>query len=299
MSNQQADRADASWRDPTARYDALIERIEVWAESTDDVIAAAVVGSRARVERPSDQWSDLDVVLFVTDPRPYLSLACWLDEFGRVLITFTESTAVGDAQERRVLFDGWLDVDFAVLPAELLEEWHEGAPPEDICAVLRRGIRVLVDKDGLAEICAHLPPPPPIRPPSQEAFVELQNDFWYHVVWSAKHLRRGELWWAKSAIDGHLKDRLRVMLEWHARAAGKADTWMAGRFLESWADPRAIAQLGQAFGRYEASDLWRALQNTAELFAWLARETAERLALNKAAVTEGEIVNWLREITPH
>jgi hypothetical protein len=25
------------------------------------------------------------------------------------------------------------------------------------------------------------------------------SDFWYHALWSAKHLRQGELWWAKEA----------------------------------------------------------------------------------------------------
>jgi aminoglycoside 6-adenylyltransferase len=69
------------------------------------------------------------------------------------------------------------------------------------------------------------------------------------------------------------------MLEWHARALqGQCyDTWLRGRFLEKWADPRALAQLREAFAHYDEEDIWRALFATMNLFRWLAIEAAERL----------------------
>jgi hypothetical protein len=32
--------------------------------------------------------------------------------------------------------------------------------------------------------------------PAQSEFLDLVNDLWYHAVWTAKELRRGEMWTA-------------------------------------------------------------------------------------------------------
>lgn len=152
--------------------------------------------------------------------------------------------------------------------------------PSDIADTLRRGVRILLDKDGLvAQLQLSAAEPQPPQPPTQSDFLEVVNDFWYHTVWTAKHLRRGELWWAKSGCDGHLKGLLRRMMEWHARATKgqNYDTWLRGRFLEEWVDPRALKELRKAFAHYDENDIWHALFVTMDLFRWLAIETAERL----------------------
>ena len=69
------------------------------------------------------------------------------------------------------------------------------------------------------------------------------------------------------------------MLEWHAHTIHGADhdTWLRGRFLESWADPRAVQQLAGAFAHYDAADIWRAMAVTMDLFRWVSLETARLL----------------------
>ena len=52
---------------------------------------------------------------------------------------------------------------------------------------------------------------------------------------------------------------------------------MRGRFLEEWADERAVEQLRYAFAHYDEADVWRALVVTMDLFRWVALETAGRL----------------------
>jgi len=58
----------------------------------------------------------------------------------------------------------------------------------------------------------------PASPPAPAEFLNAVNDFWYHAVWTAKKLRRGELWIAMSCLDSYMKRRLLQMIEWHARA---------------------------------------------------------------------------------
>jgi len=210
-----------------------------------------VLGSRARTERPADEWSDLDVLVVAREPALLLQDADWIGELGPARITFVEPTATGDGLERRVLYDDGVDVDFSIVGLDELDRLSADAEVDE---VVRRGIRILVDKDGrLSRLDAARPAPPAAwTPPSQEAFEELTSDFWYHAVWAAKKLRRGELFTAKAAVDSYMKRLLLRALEWHAHALDPTvDTWHAGRFLEQWADPRAVNELRSAFARYD------------------------------------------------
>jgi aminoglycoside 6-adenylyltransferase len=277
--------------------DALMERIFAWAENCPEVRAAIIIGSQARTDRPADRWSDLDLVLVVPDPAFLLARTDWLDAIAPHWLTFLEPTATGDGTERRVLFEGGLDVDFVPIPLEAIEQIIARGWPEDAVGTLRRGMRIALDKDSLTE---RLPPLPAetnmFVAPSQAEFGELVSDFVYHAVWTAKKLRRGELATAKSCLDSYMKRRLLRMMEWHARATrgDSVDTWHEGRFLELWADPRAIEGLRQAFAHYDEADVRRALFATLELFRWLAVETAETWGYAYPHEADARVTEWLR-----
>jgi len=284
----------------THTYEQLIERFVKWAEAQPDIGTAFVIGSQARTTRPADKWSDLDLVVTVNQPDRYLFETDWLGEIGNPWVTFIEDT--GGERERRVLFEGGLDVDFALLarrkirllvrllrirerfPAlfRLLPRTTAQQVLQGIAAlsdVARRGTRVLLDKDGIVEhllqVTAEVPSS---QPPAQDEFLDLIHDFWYHAVWTAKKLRRGELWTAQGCSDSYMKWRLLRMIEWHARATNgwEYDTWHGGRFLEQWADDRVVKDLEGAFARYDEKDLWRGLSAMMDLFRWVAVETAAR-----------------------
>ncbi len=264
-----------------AAYERIIRRFLGWAESRADIRAAAVIGSRARTDHPADAWADLDLVVFVEEPARYTEDAEWVRELGTAWITFLEPTAVGAQHERRVLFEGGLDVDFSFIPSAFLQAAATGGIPEAYAEVVRRGSHVLLDRDGVLAAAAPGLPAAPSSKPSEREVLETVNDFWYHAVWTAKHLRRGELWWAKGGCDSHMKELLRQMMEWHARTVRVPgqDTWMRGRFLEEWVDPRAKRELARAFAHYDGEDVWRALFATMNLFRWLARETLGKLGV--------------------
>jgi aminoglycoside 6-adenylyltransferase len=141
---------------------------------------------------------------------------------------------------------------------------------------------VLLDKVGISEDLERVAEGygAPSSPPTQHDFSELASDFWYHALWSAKKLRRGEVFTAKGGLDGYLKMRLVTLLEWHARAVDPSvDTWHGGRFLERWADPGALAALESAYAQYDLRDVARALWANLDLWQGLEEETAKRLGL--------------------
>jgi len=261
-------------------YDTILQSFLTWAESEPGLRAAVMIGSRARTDHPADEWSDLDMLLFVTNLEHYVYKTDWLEKFGSVWVTFLEHTPDDGSPERRVMYAGGLDVDFVLNPVDALAYMLAHDLPAEIVDVLRRGSRLLVDKDGDLEKLLRKPLPEIslYHQPAESDFLNGINNFWYHTVWTAKHLRRGEIWWAKNCCDGYLKDHLRQMLEWHAHAlkGSQHDTWMRGRFLEQWADPRAVAALKDTYAHYDRDDIARALLATMDLFRWLAKETAAR-----------------------
>jgi aminoglycoside 6-adenylyltransferase len=273
----------------------LLERIVRWAEGCADIRAVVLAGSQARSETPADQWSDLDLGIIARDAERYLSTTEWLEPLGTVWLTSLEGTPVGSV-ERRVLFEGALDVDFSFFSPE---QFRQVSSDTGVVAdIARRGVRVLVDKDGIA---ASLPPVAGekiiARPPAESEFLQVVNDFWYHAVWTAKKLRRGEVYTAKVCCDGYMKRLLGDMIACHAHATHgwEYDTWHSGRFLERWADPRAVAGLREAYAYYDAADIRRALLSTMDLFRWLATETAQRLGFDYPTHGDDRATEWVRE----
>lgn len=61
-------------------YEQLVERFVRWAETLSDIRAAVIIGSRARVDHPADEWADLDIMVITTDPERYVSTRDWIEK---------------------------------------------------------------------------------------------------------------------------------------------------------------------------------------------------------------------------
>jgi aminoglycoside 6-adenylyltransferase len=278
-------------------YESIEQRFVVWAWTRDDIRAGVVVGTRARADQPLDEWTDVDIVVLANDPEQYLSSTDWLAEVGSPWFSFVAPTEVGDGLQRRVIFDGALVVDFILVPTTIVDDIEQYGMPAEIAAVLRRGVRILFDKDGVANRLqaplARAAQPPFL--PAMEEVADLVADFWYTVISAVRKLRRGEVLAAKMACDGDIKQLLLTMIEWHARAGSdlSRDTWRDGRSFEESADPRAIDALRDAFARYDARDVEDALRKTLALFRWVTAETAERLGYPYPAEVESNVSRWI------
>jgi len=291
----------------------LEERIVAWAGGRDDIRLVLVVGSWARSDHPADEWSDLDVGFTTTHPERYLASDEWVSEIADAWLMHPDPVGV----TRHVLFEGGLDAGLAPIPHNSVAQAVRFLPvlrrlplPRSLrgsverqlasaAEYVSRGVRVILDKDGIADrFLALLPSVEQRRSvPTQDEYSETVNRFWFEAIWTAKHLRRGELWHAKcGALDGRMKELLLRMMEWHAlgtRGPG-IDTWESGRFLEEWGDPRALRDLRDAFGRYEEEDVWRALLATMDLFRWLATEAGQRLGYAYPSAADARVTEWVK-----
>ena len=284
-------------------YDILVERFVKWAQLRSDVRVAFIIGSRARRDRPADEWADLDLVIITTNAEQYVLTEDWVKNMGKPLLTLIEPTSIGDEKERRVLYEGMLDVDFAILPLEKGRQMLRGMESSQTAAqltnALGRGIRVLIDKDNmLPDLEKVKPPSAKASPetPTQGEFLNIVNDFLYHTIWTAKHLLRGELWWADLCCNCRLSQLMLKMIEWHAQAEHdwKYDTWFRGRFLEQWTDQQTLQELKTTFTHYDKQDTRKTLMATLNMFHRIATETAEKLGYSYPEKADQRIKEWLQ-----
>lgn len=253
------------------RFADIKKKLLALAKETEDIKAIVLIGSSVRDTQKADQYSDLDVVLATKKPEEWL-YGAYPEKLGSVKISFVEPT-IGGGKERRLLYDGSLDVDFIVYtPEQLQKTIREGVASY----VMNRGYEILYDAEGysalLKENISH-----ELRAfdLSESEFNNMVNDFFFHVIWASKKLYRGELWSAKMCVDAYLKNHLLKLIELYSASKYHVDVWHDGRFLDRWAEKEILMDLKKCFAHYDREDIESALSATFELFCRLADRTAK------------------------
>ena len=270
------------------RYAEIKSRILELANADDGVKAVIAIGSSTRSEVKADEYSDLDLIIAAEDTEKWL-YGSIPEQLGDVRISFVEPT-LGGGKERRVLYKNVLDVDMIVFtPDQLVTAAKEGVAGW----VCNRGYTVLYDTMGIGELLSkYVSHGVKYSQLTEDEYINLVNDFCFHVVWASKKILRGELWSAKMCIDAYLKNHLLKMLEMYTLNKYERDVWHDGRFLDKWADEGIKTSLTKCFAHYDREDMISALRETKSLFSQTAREVAELMgyAYPEAAVSYADEV---------
>ncbi|MCI4346815.1 MAG: aminoglycoside 6-adenylyltransferase [Thermoplasmata archaeon] len=262
-------------------------------EAEPNIRLALLVGSQARASRPADPFSDIDLAVFVREPERLLEESEWIGRLGVAWTSHRETNALGSGEERRVLFSDGQDVDVAVFPTEALAALRTEPAA---ATVLARGFLVLANKDAV-ELTAEPAAAPPALPSVSE-WSNLANDYWFHLIWAAKKLRRGELLPALEVTNGHLRVLLVRAARWHALLCGPRDldVWHGSRFFESWADPRLVRGFAETVAAYEKRSIARALRAHGVTFGWISSEIGRELSSPAAVPDEASLSRYLEEL---
>jgi aminoglycoside 6-adenylyltransferase len=132
-------------------------------------------------------------------------------------------------------------------------------------------------------------------PPTAAEFDHVVSGFLMAAATTAKFIMRGDLWRAQTWFAQDLRPHLLTMIRWHAYGEGK-DLWYGARFIEQWADPRIVAQLGNAFPDYDADSLKTALIDLFDLFGWVSEETAVRFRFSYSITGHRKIEALIEQI---
>lgn len=253
------------------RYAQIKAGIQELARADEGIKAVVAIGSSTRSEVRADEYSDLDLIIAAEDTEKWL-YGDIPEKLGDMKISFVEPT-LGGGRERRVLYNGSLDVDMIIFtPGQLTAAAREGVAGW----VCNRGYTILHDRMGIGEMLnEYVVREVKYQELSEDEYINLVNDFCFHIVWAAKKILRGELWTAKMCIDAYLKNHLLKMLEMYTVNKYARDVWHDGRFLDRWADDSISGSLPKCFARYDRADMISALAETKELFSRTARVVAE------------------------
>jgi hypothetical protein len=239
------------------KYTETIAKVKDWARREDNVAGVIVIGSLAREQLEADQWSDLDLMVFVKDIQILVNEHEWLAEFGQPICYFNAITpfhwADWDWIVKRALYADNRDVDFSILRFDRLD---------DVLAVnqsiMAKGCEVIYDaQENLltAKINQLLidNTTEEFRIPTEPELNAIINEILYHIIWAYKKIKRHELWVGVSLINTTIKNLLLQLIEIYNVTVAHSTNFIMfeGRFLERRTPPEVLEKLSHCVTKYD------------------------------------------------
>ncbi len=276
----------------------VVNKIVAWARDEAAIRAVILEGSRASSSH-TDEFSDYDLNIFVTDDTKYLSDSHWITAFDDVLVYQKEGFVCKNTRipTRLVVYKNSPKVDFSFWPISMLREIVDSKVlPERY----RNGYRVLLDKDGIIQNMptAHFDGFVIVKPTQDEVLTTIYN-FWFETYCIAKYLRRESLWYVKVLENGPIKRFLLQMILWHDSSK---DEWknnkihQQGKNLEDHIDADTKEALADCFSGYNKEDTWRSLCAMMELFKRLSRDVTVNLSIQYPDKSLAQIEKCVRHL---
>jgi aminoglycoside 6-adenylyltransferase len=277
----------------------VIDSLVQWAKNQPLVRAMVLESSRASDRAPIDILSDHDVLLVVSETRPFSQDETWLHDFGKILVLFRDKGWMHGLMtyNRLVLYEDGTKIDYIVWPVALLQRVLDAPRLPDL---LDQGYQVLLDKDDLAHrlksptYTAYIP-----KKPTEKEYIALVEEFWWETIYVAKNLWRDELVHAKYHLDFVMKfELLRRLLEWRIELdhnwSWKPGT--VGRGLKKYLDSRTWGELASTYVGADIDENWDALFQTTALFRRIAIEVGDALDYRYPYELEERVTSYLQSI---
>jgi aminoglycoside 6-adenylyltransferase len=272
----------------------IIKNLKNWGLENKDIVCMLIGGSQGNKNDITDEYSDVDVVIFARHRRHYDKDLSWIGKFGKLasyhqhrigvpLIAFVHKIYYANGTHldllfwnRRVISLGyfylWLR-EKTILLRFLPRLWrkiikvHFTFFPKYIY----HGYYVLVDKKNygprmeyIGRKYKYIP-----SPFSHEKLQAAVSRFWAYAYSAAISISRNELLCAKLVGDHVIKHKLLELIEMYAKLkhGEDFDVFDEGRYFEKWAPPFIVKRMKNIYGYYEAEDAWRATLETMDLFS--------------------------------
>ncbi|MDP2966540.1 MAG: aminoglycoside 6-adenylyltransferase [Pelolinea sp.] len=277
----------------------IIAKLVSFGEADESIRAVILEGSQS-IGKFIDDLSDYDVNIFTRDAEPYLKSACWLDQFGEVLVYQKEELVFyGQAfPSRLVVFKNGERIDFSFWPVAALVEIADGSKAYES---YRNGYRVLVDKDGLA---ARLPKPDGlgflVLLPDRDLFLQTVYNFLFEAYCVARSLTRGDLWYAKRIEASYIKDHLYQMVLWERQ---RRQSWshdpvlhLGGKRFEKWVSLDLVKAISACFSPYDKEETWKSLLAMLDLFNALARNLSKEMGFDYPEQVSHDVLGYLETL---
>lgn len=247
----------------------MLDMILSFAKEDERVRAVIMNGSRASTGAVIDEYSDFDIVYYVTDIKSFTSNHKWVDIFGeRVIMQMPDLMVEDNARENSFAYlMQFSDGNRIDLTLEILNESH----------VFDSQSVLLLDKDNKITLPPasdkdYLP-----KPPTETDFYNCCNEFWWVSVYVAKGIKRKELIYAKLMQDRYVRDMLIEMLCFKAayETDFKVSFGKGGKYLYNYMSAEDWKMYENTYSGSNFENIFSSLFAMCELFRKTAREVAE------------------------
>jgi aminoglycoside 6-adenylyltransferase len=271
-----------------------------WGENQPLVRAMLLTSTRAIPGEAADIFSDYDIILALSDVRPFFEERNWLEAFGHVLVMYRDPLSEEDGlltSGNVVQFEDGLKVDFSLWPVEKLRRTTALAElPDEFDA----GYRVLLDKDRLTSglqppsYQAYIP-----KPPTETEYREGIEDFFLVAIYVAKYFWRDDLVAAKHLMEDFMRqEHLLPMLDWHIELehSWKVKLGLYGRGLKKWLRADLWAELEGTYTGMALEENWAALYKMIALMRKVTVEVGIHLGYPYPEVMDRRTMAYLKKI---
>ena len=264
--------------------------------SDSRIRAVLLNGSRANPNVAADKFQDFDVVYIVTEIGSFISDHNWTNIFGEILIRqLPDEMELGrKAGEENfsfsylMLFEDGNRIDLTLFPRDKL-----GANFKSDSLTI-----VWLDKDSIfANIEKSSDKDYLIIRPSEKAFLESCNEFWWTSTNVVKGISRNEITYAKEMLETVVRPVFMKIVEWYIGADTNflVSFGKGGKFMSKHLPAELYSKILSTYSDHQADNNWKSLDVMTDLFGQLAKAVAGKLNFGYDLEEEQNAITYLKQ----
>ena len=270
--------------------------ITTFAANDERVRAVLLNGSRANPNIKPDNLQDFDIVFIVTSVERFTADHSWTTIFGEKLIfQLPDEMSFGEENNKPkpigftylMLFKDGNRIDLTLFPAACFQTHF-----------LTDSLTVVwLDKDNLFP---HPSPPSDIdyhiNRPTEKAFADTCNEFWWVSTYVAKGLVRKEITYAKAMLETVVRPMFMKMIEWKIGYENNFSVSFgkAGKLMHKYLTKEEYTVVLQTYSDADIENNWKALFIMAEFFANTSTSLSTIFQFSHNEEEQENTINYLR-----
>lgn len=277
----------------------VLDQLVAWGTAHSLIRAMILTSSRTRPDGPVDLLSDYDLILVVSDVRPFAFDTAWVSDYDQPMVRWSDQSTMYDLATyfRGVIYQNYVKIDYSIWPVELLDCI---AAESYLPAEFDAGYRVLLDKDQrtagweLPSYQAYIP-----ARPTGEEYEALVEEFWWGATYVAKSLWRDDLAFTKWMLDQDLKIvTLRRMLEWYIEIDHdwSVKPGVLGRGLKQLLPAEIWLEFASTYVPLDIEETWESLDRLIALFRKVALAVGNALGYSYPQQVDDQVSACLQAI---
>lgn len=268
----------------------ILECLSNFAESTEEVRAVILNGSRVNPTISCDLFSDYDVVFCVKDPSFFVHNLQWMNNFGERII-IQHNIIDKDHLSWHIylmIFSDGIRIDLTLFPINSAKMQLEDSLK-----------KILLDKD---QIFGVIESPNDsiywIKKPVQREYDDTINEFWFCSTNVAKGIWRKELCYASHMYSFIVHPCLVRVLDWQI---GMENNWEIstgkfGKFLQKYLSENTWNQFKKTFPDSDYNEIWNSLFISCDLIRQFGTGLAQKLDFSYPFNDDSKVSNYLSAI---